>query len=50
MDEGGLYLLQKYSNSEVAFIGFVGCEDSRNFMIDALLNVSGLTGNYVVHQ
>jgi hypothetical protein len=48
MDEEGLYLLQKYSNCECAFMGFVGCqEDSKNLVLDTMLNLSGSAGNYV---
>lgn len=48
MDEEGLYLLQKYSNCECAFMGFVGCqEDSKKIVLDTMLNLSGSTGNYV---
>lgn len=48
MDEEGLYLLQKYSNSEVTFLGFVGNnENNKNFIVDTILNLSGSSGNYV---
>ena len=48
-DNNGMLLLQKYSSYEIGFISILGeRQNGKSFILDKILNLSGVKGNHVV--